>query len=130
MLASAVVIPDRVEVRCLLVTARSASTSRGSIALCILDAVWSIAAHYDRVVDPFVRAFAKANDIELPVNVELHLSMVWRIPALHQEHDVWHERELSDSCSMVAVITATLPTIAAANGATSCPGSALNRVVT
>lgn len=42
-------------------------TRWGSISLCILDAVWSIAAHYDRVIDPLVRAFADANGIERPV---------------------------------------------------------------
>ena len=42
-------------------------TRWGSISLCVLDAVWSIAAHYDRVVDPLVRAFAEANGIERPV---------------------------------------------------------------
>ncbi|MGV9673365.1 hypothetical protein ACWDPV_22710 [Gordonia sp. NPDC003504] len=42
-------------------------TRWGRISLCVLDAVWSIAAHYDRVVDPLVRAFAEANGIERPV---------------------------------------------------------------
>jgi hypothetical protein len=38
-----------------------------SLCLCIVDAVWSIGAHYDNVVVPLVRKFAKEFGVEQPI---------------------------------------------------------------
>ena len=38
-----------------------------SISLCILDAVWSIGAHYDNVVTPLVVKFARSQGVSSAV---------------------------------------------------------------